>query len=289
VLEHLEGYAGSRPVRIGNAAARQRQHDIYGELLNAADELVHVDGPLDRGMWAFLRAVADHAGSVWKTPDYGIWEVRSEPQHFTYSKVMTWVALDRAIWLAEQLGLPAPLARWRAQRGEVCATVLAHGYDAAVGAFVRSFGSRELDAANLLIPLVEFLPFDDPRVQGTIDRTLEQLTHNGMVYRYLGEDGLPGGEGTFGLATFWLVDALAMSGRLDEAHRLFEGMLGRANHLGLFAEQVDATSGALLGNFPQGFTHVGLINSIVYLAHGAGRPLPFTAPLGSPRRKATRT
>lgn len=289
VLAHLEGYERSAPVRIGNAASKQIQHDIYGELLNAADELVHADGPLDPAMWSFLSAVADHAGSIWKTPDYGIWEVRSAPQHFTYSKAMVWVALDRAIWLAETLGLPAPLGRWRAQRREVAAAVVEHGFDPDVGAFVRSFGSKELDAANLLIPLVEFLPFEDPRVQGTIDRTLEQLTHNGMVYRYLGEDGLPGGEGTFGLATFWLVDALAMSGRLDEAHRLFEGMLGRANHLGLFAEQVDAHSGALLGNFPQAFSHVGLVNSLVYLAHGHGRPLPFTAPLGSPRRKETRT
>ena len=289
VLEHLEGYERSAPVRIGNAASKQLQHDIYGELLNAADELVQADGPLDPEMWHFLRAVADHAGGIWDTPDFGIWEVRSAPRHFTYSKAMIWVALDRAIWLAEQLHLPAPLARWRAIRSEVCAAVLEHGFDPGVGSFVRSFGSRELDAANLLLPLVEFLPFEDPRVQGTIDATLEQLTHNGMVYRYLGEDGLPGGEGTFGLATFWLVDALAMSGRLDEAHRLFDGMLGRANHLGLYAEQVDAASGALLGNFPQGFTHVGLINSLVYLAHGAGRPLPFTAPLGSPRRKETRT
>jgi GH15 family glucan-1,4-alpha-glucosidase len=289
VLDHLEGYQQSAPVRIGNAASRQRQLDIYGELLNAADELVHADGSLEPGMWQFLCDVADYAASAWREPDYGIWEVRSGPEHFTYSKVMIWVALDRAIWLAEELGLPAPLERWRHERRAVRQAVLEHGVDPATGAFVRAFGSRDLDAVNLLIPLVEFLPFEDARVQRTIDATLEQLTHGGMVYRYLAHDGLPGGEGTFGLATFWLVDALAMSGRTDEACGYFEGMLGRANHLGLYAEQVDASTGALLGNFPQGFTHVGLINSLVYLAHAAGRPLPFTTPLGSPRRKEERT
>lgn len=203
-LEHLEGYRGSRPVRIGNGAAKQKQLDIFGELLGSAYELVRFGARLDPSLMAFLSRVADRACDAWQEPDYGIWEVRGGPRHFVYSKVMIWVALDRAVRMAERWGLPGRVGMWRQHREAVREEVLAKGYDRKVGAFVQSFGSKALDASNLLIPVLEFLPFDDPRVQGTIDRTLEQLTENELVYRYRADDGLPGGEGAFGLTTFWM-------------------------------------------------------------------------------------
>lgn len=280
-LDHLEGYRGSRPVRIGNAAAKQRQLDVYGELVNAAYELVRFGGSIEPDLWSFLTAVVDAACDVWREPGEGIWEIRGAPRHYTFGKVMAWVAMDRAIRLAEQYSLEAPIERWRHTRSAVRECILTEGYDASVGAFVQSFGSTELDASNLLIPIVEFLPFDDPRVQGTLDRTLERLTHNGVVYRYLNEDGLPGSEGAFGLCTFWLISALALAGRRDEALELFEGMLSRANHVGLYAEEFDPRTNEFLGNFPQAFSHIGLINSALYLAH-AERPVPDKpAPVGS--------
>ena len=290
-LAHLEGYRGSSPVRIGNGAAGQKQHDIYGELLGSAYELVRLGGELEPDLMAFLGAVATQACQVWQEPDAGIWEVRGGPQHFVYSKVMVWVALDRAVAMAERYGLPGPVEVWRREREAVREAVLSQGYDPEVGAFVQAFGSKALDAANLLIPVVEFLPFDDSRVQGTIDRTLEKLTHHGVVHRYLTEstdDGLPGGEGGFGLTTFWLIDALALSGRLDEARALFEGMVERANHLGLYAEEFDPRTGAFLGNFPQGFSHIGFVNSALYLARVEGRQTPAPAPVGTREHGAER-
>ncbi|MFQ3566695.1 MAG: glycoside hydrolase family 15 protein [Aggregatilineales bacterium] len=285
-LEHLEGYRGSRPVRIGNGAAEQIQLDIYGDLLNAAYELVRSGEPLQAELWGFLCAVADMACEHWQKPDYGIWEMRGPTRHFVYSKVMIWVALDRALRLAKHHAMPGDTSRWRKTLAEVREVVLRQGYNDAVGAFVQSFDSTDLDASNLLIPLYDFLPFDDPRVQSTIDRTIEGLTENGLVYRYKADDGLPGKEGAFGLCTFWLVDNLALSGRLDEAHAIFEGMVSRANHLGLFAEQFDAVSGEHLGNFPQAFSHIGLINSALYLAHAEGRETPIAEPMGSDEHRA---
>ncbi|CAN5787209.1 glycoside hydrolase family 15 protein [soil metagenome] len=284
-LSHLEGYRGSQPVRIGNAAHSQLQLDIYGELLDSAYELARRGVDLDESLREFLTAVADRAAGAWHRTDSGIWEVRGEPRHFVYSKLMAWVALDRASHLADRFGLRGDAGRWRQERDRLREDVLRHGYNPEVGAFVQSYGSTELDAANLLIPLHELLPFDDPRVQGTIDRTLEQLTENGMVYRYIADDKLPGKEGTFGLCTYWLVDALALSGRLDEAWEIFEGMTSRGNDLGLFSEQIDATSGEFLGNFPQAFTHVGLINSALYLGYAEGRPVPEPALIGTPEHR----
>lgn len=280
-LDHLEGYRGSRPVRIGNGAAKQAQHDIYGELLGSAYEMVRIGGSLDEHLMTFLSHVADRACESWREPDYGIWEVRGGPCHFVYSKLMVWVALDRAVRMAERWGLPGNVERWMRNRDEVAAAILERGWDDEVGAFVQAFDSKALDAANVLIPIVEFLPFDDPRVQATIDRTLEQLTNGGLVHRYHMDDGLPGGEGAFGLTTFWLVDALALSGRHQEARELFEGMAARANHVGLYAEEF-AHDGSFLGNFPQAFTHVGFINSALYLARAEGREVPTPAPMGSP-------
>ncbi|HSJ64561.1 MAG TPA: glycoside hydrolase family 15 protein [Gemmatimonadaceae bacterium] len=281
-LTHLSGYRNSRPVRVGNAAARQRQHDIYGELMGAAHQFVLSGGVLEPDLLSFLSRVADQASVAWPTPDEGIWEVRREPRHYVYSKVMAWVALDRAIRLTMRTGMRGNVARWTRERDTVHAHVLAHGYDQELGAFVQAYGSRALDAANLLIPVMEFLPPDDPRVRRTIDLTLERLTDRGMVYRYLTDDGLPGSEGAFGLCTFWLVDALALSGRVDEARELFEGMVRRANHLGLYAEEIDPRSGAFLGNYPQAFTHIGLINSVLYLARAEGRrPRRGAEPIGA--------
>lgn len=291
-LKHLSGYRGSRPVRIGNGAADQRQLDIYGELLGSAHEFLRLGGRLELASLRFLSGVADRAASLWREPDYGIWEVRGGPRHFVYSKVMCWVALDRAVRIAEQWGMPGRVQWWRRERDAVRRAVLAEGYDSTVGAFVQSFGSTALDASNLLLPVVEFLPFDDARVQATIDRTLAELTNDGLVYRYRAEDGLPGGEGAFVLCTFWMADALALSGRLAEARDIFTGIADRANHLGLFAEEVDPHTGAFLGNFPQAFSHVGLINSALYLARAEERSAAVRAPGGSeahapePRRES---
>ena len=280
-LTHLEGYRGSRPVRIGNAAAQQMQLDIYGEFMAAAYELLRRGARLDAAIRRLLSEIVDLAIAKWKQPDFGIWEMRGGPRQFVYSKVMVWVALDRAIQLAKRFRFKGPVAKWIRVRDEVRDAVLTRGYDAQLGAFVQSFGSKALDAANLLIPLMGLLPFDDPRVQGTIDRTLERLTANGLVYRYLSDDGLPGGEGAFGPATFWLVDVLALSGRIDEAQQFMEGMARRANHLGLFSEEFDPKTGEFLGNFPQAFTHTAFVNAALYLSHAQGSRRFVHAPMGS--------
>lgn len=284
-LKHLEGYRGSRPVNVGNGAADQFQLEVYGEFLNMGYELLRRGEKLEPEIMDFLHKSADYLHEVWEKPDQGIWEVRGEAQHFVYSKVMAWAGLDRAIHLAEGYGLEGDVEKWREAREKIRKTVLEQGYDKEIGAFVQAFGSKDLDAANLRIPLLEFLPFDDPRIQGTIDRTLEELTENGMVYRYLNDDGLPGKEGTFGLCTFWLVDVLALSNRLDEAEEIYEKMIAHVNHVGLLSEQIDAKTGEFLGNFPQAFTHIGLINSALYLAYAKGRPIPEPMPIGTPEHK----
>ncbi|MBE0595707.1 MAG: glycoside hydrolase family 15 protein, partial [Desulfuromonadales bacterium] len=284
-LPHWEGYRRSRPVHIGNGAADQFQLEIFDEFLNMGYELARRGEELEPEIWDFLARVADHVDEVWEKPDHGIWEMRGPTRHFTYSKVMAWVAFDRAIHLARGYGLKGDVEKWRRGRERVRQAVLENGYDRKLGAFVQAFGAADLDASNLRIPLMEFLPFDDPRVQGTIDRTLEQLTENGLVYRYRVDDGLPGKEGTFGLCTFWLVDALALSGRLEEAEKIFASIARHVNHVGLFAEQIDAASGAFLGNFPQAFTHIGLINSVLNLAWARGRPIPEHGLIGTPEHR----
>jgi GH15 family glucan-1,4-alpha-glucosidase len=280
-LPHLEGYRRSSPVRVGNGAAKQLQLDVYGELLASAYELARRQVHLEPSLRRFLAGVAERAADRWREPDFGIWEVRSEPRHFVYSKVMVWVALDRAVHLAEMGVIEGNVAHWKEQRERVRADVLAHGYDAERRCFTQAYGEPAIDAANLLMPIYEFVAFDDPRVQGTIDCVLAELTENDLVYRYHADDGLPGGEGAFGLCTFWLVDNLALSGRLDEAWRIYDGICRRANHVGLFAEQIDAANGEFLGNFPQAFTHIGLINSTLYLAHAEGRSVPEPALIGT--------
>ena len=282
-LDHLEGYRGSAPVRIGNAAEHQRQLDVYGELVLALYETTRFGETLTDSAWIALRDVVEYVEEVWNEPDAGIWEVRSEPRHFVHSKVMCWVALDRAIKLVEDAGFDGPAGRWRDVRSEIHGTVLDRGYSEEAGSFVRSFGATEaLDATALLFPLYGFLPFDDPRVANTIDAVRDRLTtEEGLVYRYEGDDGLPGGEGTFVLCSFWLVDALALSGRVDEAEALFDRVLSHTSPLGLLSEEIAADSGTLLGNYPQAFSHIGLINSVLYLDRARENRQPGPEPLGA--------
>jgi GH15 family glucan-1,4-alpha-glucosidase len=290
-LDHLEGYRGSRPVRVGNGAFHQTQHDVYGEILNSAYELARRGVPPEPEMRPFLARAADQACEQWRQPDHGIWEMPGEPQHFVYTKLLVWVALDRAVLLAERFGLEGDVTRWCRERDLVKEDLLGRGYSPEARAFTQAYGSQELDAANLLIPKMELLPFDDPRCQGTIERTLEQLTEERLVYRYHADDGLEGDEGAFGLVSFWMVDALAFSGRLDEAHDHFEALLSHASPLGLFSEEFDPRSGEQLGNMPQAFSHVGLIDSALHLAwvRDGGGPIP--PPMGSDqhRREVGRT
>lgn len=266
VLPHLEGYRGSRPVRIGNGAAGQKQLDIYGEVLDAAHLCFEGMRDLDPRLLSVLALLADRAAARWEEPDQGIWEVRTGPRHFLYSKLLCWVALDRAVRLAEAEQLHGDVAGWRRTRDEIRDAILTRGYNEKLGAFTQAFDGSALDASALVIPLVGFLPPTDPRVQSTVRRIQEQLTSNGLVYRYLAEDGLFGGEATFALCSFWLVDNLALSGCIDEARELFERLLGYANDVGLLSEEIDPVTRELLGNFPQGFTHLALIRSALHLA-----------------------
>ena len=269
-LGHLEGYRRSHPVRVGNAAAGQLQLDVYGEVLDAAH--LHAEAirrPLSPETWAMLRYFADQAGSRWREPDQGIWEVRGGPRHFLYSKLLCWVALDRALKLAKRAEFSGDLARWRRTREEIGRAILEQGYDSDLGAFTQALGESALDASALAIPLVGFLPPTDPRVVSTVERIRERLTSDGLVHRYHPEDtddGVAGGEATFTLCSFWLADNLALGGRIDEARTLFERVVGYANDVGLLSEELDPVSGELLGNFPQGFSHLALIRTALNIA-----------------------
>ena len=282
ILEHLSGYRNSAPVRIGNAAKDQRQLDIYGELILGIYETALYGEHITADEWAVIRRIINYVCEIWDEPDHGIWEVRSEPQHFVYSKVMCWAALDRGLKIVDETEFEGATDRWQHCRSTIRSTVLEEGFSDTVDSFVRSFGTENLDATSLLIPIVGFLPFDDPRVQGTIDATFDRLTtETGLVYRYEGEDGLPGGEGTFVLCSFWLVDALALSGRLEEAKELFDTVCGYANPLGLLAEEINPETGEQLGNYPQAFSHIGLINSALYIRRIEGQEQVGTEPLGT--------
>jgi GH15 family glucan-1,4-alpha-glucosidase len=261
-LPHLAGWRDSHPVRIGNGAWNQRQLDVYGELLDAVAALSDHLELVDEATLRFFVALADSVVARWAETDQGIWEVRSEPRHFVYSKLMCWVALDRAVRLAKQLPVGDRLAAWEATRDEIADAILTNGWSDTAGAFTQSFGSDDLDASNLMIPIVGFLPADDPRVLATIDAVEQRLTDDrGLVYRYLAADGLEGEEGTFLLCTFWLAQALAMSGQGARAREVFDRAAAFVNDVGLLAEEVDPHSGELLGNFPQAFSHIGLINA----------------------------
>jgi alpha,alpha-trehalase len=264
-LGHLRGWRDSRPVRVGNGAWDQRQVDVYGELLGAAARLSDQLPRVDEETRTFLAACADTAAVRWHDRDQGIWEVRGEPQHFLYSKVMCWVALDRAIDLADRLHAQDRVDDWKQARDEIAAAVLEQGWSEEAGAFTQYFGSTALDASNLMLPIVGFLPADDPRMLATIEAIAERLTdEQGLVYRYRteeGVDGLAGEEGTFLLCTFWLAQALALSGQVQRAREVFERAAAYVTDLGLLAEEVDPGTGELLGNFPQAFSHIGLVNA----------------------------
>ena len=280
----LPGYAGSAPVRVGNAAAHQFQLDIYGEVMDALHQARCVGIPPERPAWALQVALMDFLESAWAQPDQGIWEVRGPRRHHTYSKVMAWVALDRAVQAVEGLGLAGPVQRWRHLRSEIHEDVCRHGVDPERGTFTQSYGSSALDASLLLIPQVGFLPPTDPRVVRTIDAIQTDLCRDGLVLRYEtdgAEDGLPPGEGAFLAASFWLVSALALAGRVGEARTLFARLLAVGNDVGLLAEEYDPLSGHQLGNFPQAFSHIGLVNSALTLA-GAGMSPQLGVDPGAP-------
>ena len=265
--------ADSRPVRVGNGAWLQRQLDVYGELLLAAQRLVDQLGELDPVTRRFLAAAADTAAARWREKDQGIWEIRGEPRDFLYSKLMCWVALDRAIALAGHLGAEDRVTDWAAARDEIRAAILERGWNERAGAFTQAFGSEDLDASNLMLAITGFLPGDDPRMKATIDATAQRLTDKrGLVYRYLGHDGLSGEEGTFLLCTFWLAQAQAMAGEVEEATATFERALAAINDVGLLAEEVDPRSGEMIGNFPQAFSHIGLVNAAWAITEARASP-----------------
>ena len=271
-LAHLSGWRGSRPVRVGNAAWTQPQLDVYGELLGSAYQLRDQLTDLSEATRRFLIGLADTAAVLWDQPDNGIWEVRGAPRQFLFSKLMCWVALDRGAALAGQLRAEHRREHWVAVAAEIREAILTQGWSSEAGAFTQSFGSSELDASSLMIPIVGFLPGDDPRVLATIDAITDRLTDDqGLVYRYrtsTGVDGLSGEEGSFLLCTFWLAQAQAQAGRLEQARTTFERASRHANDLGLLAEEV--TDGELLGNFPQAFSHIGLVNA-AWAIHQAAR------------------
>ena len=262
-LDHLDGYGGARPVRVGNGAWDQTQLDVYGELLNAACTLATQLGPLSPSSQGLLIDAADTAARRWHEPDQGIWEVRGGPRHFLYSKLMCWVALDRAVRMADLLDADDDrTASWARNRDELRAEILEHGWNVGAQAFTQAYGSGALDASALMIPIVGFLPADDPRMTATIDAVATHLTDDaGMVYRYQADDGLDGNEGTFAICSFWLVHCLALLGRTDSARELFDRIAANVNDVGLLSEEIDPATGDLLGNFPQAFTHIGLINA----------------------------
>ncbi|MDQ3423501.1 MAG: glycoside hydrolase family 15 protein [Actinomycetota bacterium] len=274
----LAGYQGSTPVRIGNAAAEQLQLDVFGEVLGALAVARTVGVPSTDASWDVQRALVDHLGKIWREPDEGLWEVRGARQHFTHSKVMAWVAFDRVAKAVEELGFPGPAQQWREQADEIHDEVCARAYDEQRGAFVQAYGSKRLDAAVLLIPRVGFLPGDDPRMVRTVETIQRELANDGFVHRYetgpesggTNVDGLPGGEGAFLACSFWLADALHMAGRQDEAREQFERLLAVRNDVGLLAEEYDPVAGRQLGNYPQAFSHIGLVNTAHLLTQGDG-------------------
>lgn len=263
-LPHLDGHRQSKPVRLGNDAATQLQMDMYGALMDAVYLYNKHGSSISYDLWVNLCRMLDYVCDNWEQRDEGIWEVRGGRQHFVYSKVMCWVALDRGIRLADKRGFPGNRTRWMTERDRIYRQVMERGWNGQVGAFVQHYDSEALDAANLIMPLVFFVSPTDPRMLSTLDRTLEQLALGSLVYRYdihkAASDGLDAEEGTFSMCTFWLVEALTKAGRLTEARLIFEKMLSYANHLRLYAEEV-SHSGEQLGNFPQAFTHFGLITA----------------------------
>ena len=291
-VDWLPGYEGSAPVRIGNAAAGQFQLDVYGEVMSALYESESADNPSDGAGWQFQLSLMDFLRDGWREPDDGIWEVRGPRRHFTHSKVMAWVAIDRAIKTAEEYGREGPIDQWKEVRQEIHDQVCDQGFNASIGSFTQYYGSDQLDASLLMIPLVGFLPASDPRVRGTIEAIERDLVDGGFVLRYrtaeTGDvDGLTGREGAFLACSFWLADCLSLLGREHDARQLLDRLLGLRNDLGLLAEEYDPVAGRLVGNFPQAFSHVSLVNSAAKLV-GQEKPSSEHVILGLARRAMTR-
>jgi GH15 family glucan-1,4-alpha-glucosidase len=271
-LPELEGYRGARPVRVGNAAESQRQLDVYGELLDLAWRWHRRGESPDEDYWDFIADLVNMTMKLWDTPDRGIWEIRGEPRHFTYSKAMCWVAFDRGIKLARELGREAPMADWEKNKEEVREAIERKGYERERGVFIQAFGWPVMDASLLLLPIVGFVDFKDERMVRTTDRIMEELNEAGLLRRYPpGNDGLEGKEGAFIACTFWLAECLARQGRLDLARKFFARALATRNDLGLFSEEFDPGTKEMLGNFPQAFTHLSFISAAVALGERDGR------------------
>ncbi|MGY1719663.1 glycoside hydrolase family 15 protein [Blastococcus sp. SYSU DS0552] len=286
-LPWLAGYEGSAPVRIGNAAADQFQLDVWGEVLDGLHLAREAGMPHSADAWSLQRELLDYLEGAWHEPDNGLWEVRATRRHFVHSKVMAWAGVDSAVRAVEQQGLDGPVDRWRALREEIHADVCAKGYDAERGTFTQYYGSRGLDAALLLIPRFGFLDWDDPRVTGTVEAVRRELAEDGLLLRYRPEaedtdDGLPGPEGAFLACSFWLVDALNGTERRTEATELFERLLGLRNDVGLLSEEYDTRLGRQLGNVPQAFSHVGLVNAARHLSGTHPAEQPGSDPAGRP-------
>jgi len=263
-VDWLPGYENSAPVRIGNAAHSQLQLDVYGEIMDTYHQARRGGLTSNQSGWDIQLAFADHLKKVWNEPDHGIWETRGPPQHFTYSKVMAWVAYDRAIKSVETFGLEAPVDEWKKLREQICDDVCEHGFDKELGTFVQAYGSKQLDANLLMLPCVGFLPVSDPRIERTIAAIESRLLRDGFVMRYSTEeveDALPPGEGAFLACSFWLVDVYTLQGRADDAERMFRRLVGLRNDVGLLSEEYDARAKRLVGNFPQAFSHLALVNS----------------------------
>jgi GH15 family glucan-1,4-alpha-glucosidase len=274
-LDWLPGYAGSRPVRIGNAASRQFQLDIYGEVLDAMYQSRRFGLEPEEAGWRLEQEFVRYVEEVFGNPDEGIWEVRGPRRHFTHSKVMAWVAVDRAVKSVEHFHVEGPLAQWRQLRATIHEQVCREGFDPALNSFVQSYGSKDLDASLLMIPLVGFLPASDPRVRGTVTAIERGLMRNGFVARYTTRpavEGLPPGEGVFLACTFWLADNLVLIGRYEEARQTFERVLSLCNDVGLLSEEYDPQTRCLVGNFPQAFSHVGLVNTAMNLSPAVPGP-----------------
>ena len=273
VVQGLEGYRSSSPVRVGNDATGQRQFDAYGELVNLTWRWHRRGHSPDDDDWRFLLSLIDHASEQWSRPDKGIWEWPGRPDHFVHSKVLCWSALDRGLRLADECMRRAPTRRWKKARDEIREAVEERGYDRKRGVFVQAFGRKQMDAALLLLPTVEFVEWRDERMLRTTEAVRDELSAGeGLLYRYRRSDGLPGREGAFLCCSFWLAECLAQQGELDEARAVFDKAIATGNDLGLFSEEIDPGNGELLGNFPQALTHLAHIDAAVALA-GAQRAL----------------
>jgi GH15 family glucan-1,4-alpha-glucosidase len=267
-LTHLPGYMDSRPVRIGNGAAQQRQADVLGEVLQALGLAREAGIEESDDSWALQRTLVNELSHHWARPDHGLWEIRGPQRHFTHSRVMVWVAFDRAVRAVERHGLDGPVDEWRAVRDRVRDEVLARGFDEGRGSFTQHYATTDVDAALLMIPLVGFLPGDDPRVLGTIAAVEDDLLRDGLVLRYrteTGVDGVPGDEHPFLACSFWLVSAYAHAGRTEDARRLMERLLALTNDVGLLSEEYDVSGERMAGNFPQAFSHLALVGAAMNL------------------------